>query len=282
MLPNKAIRWAERVLDGRVTSTTQLAGGLTSSCHRLQLSDGRIAVLRRWTSDRQHDVLEFSAAREATVLVLLEGKLCPVPLVLARDDHGRDCDVPALILSFMPGEQPTLQELGSLDLLALAKVLARVHDIAAPDALPAFAPWCWRHPLGVPIGTRAAESWQRILDAGIEADAAREQAGDALLHGDFHLGNTLWKGSRLSAVLDWPAASRGNPLADVARMAGYLDVLAPGFGGRFGRAYTAVTGRILTPWWEARELLDRLPEDPNEPLDLTMFDAQVASVAARL
>ena len=263
-------------------SASPMTGGLTSSCHRLELSDGGVAVLRRWTSHKRQDVAEFSPAREATALASLRGTTCPVPQVLGRDDHGIRCDVPALILTCMPGSQPKMKELASLDLLVLATVLAKVHEVAAPPELPAFAPWCWRHPLGVPIGSQAKDAWRRIIEAVPGSSAEEQQAGAALLHGDFHAGNTLWSRSGLSAVLDWPAASRGNPLADVARMAGFLDVLLPDAGRRFAQAYASLTGRVLTPWWEAREVLDRLPEDPEDPLDLGMFDRHVRDVAMRL
>ncbi len=35
-----------------------------------------------------------------------------------------------------------------------------------------------------------------------------------LLHGDFWPGNTLWRMGRLTAVIDWEDAARGDPLAD--------------------------------------------------------------------
>lgn len=39
---------------------------------------------------------------------------------------------------------------------------------------------------------------------------------DVLLHGDYWPGNLLYEAGRLVAVLDWEAAERGDPLADVA------------------------------------------------------------------
>ena len=38
----------------------------------------------------------------------------------------------------------------------------------------------------------------------------------ALLHGDFWLGNILWKNGQIAAVIDWEDANIGDPLADVA------------------------------------------------------------------
>ena len=50
-----------------------------------------------------------------------------------------------------------------------------------------------------------------------------------LLHGDFWPGNTVWYRERLSGVIDWEMAHRGDPARDVATCRGDLAIL-------FGRA----------------------------------------------
>ena len=59
-----------------------------------------------------------------------------------------------------------------------------------------------------------------ILPASLETsllDALRSQPeGDRVCHGDFHPDNLLISGSDAN-IIDWIDASRGNPLADVAR-----------------------------------------------------------------
>ncbi|NIS35883.1 MAG: phosphotransferase, partial [Actinobacteria bacterium] len=39
---------------------------------------------------------------------------------------------------------------------------------------------------------------------------------DALLHGDFWMGNVVWDGDEIAAVIDWEEACVGDPLADLA------------------------------------------------------------------
>jgi aminoglycoside phosphotransferase (APT) family kinase protein len=41
-------------------------------------------------------------------------------------------------------------------------------------------------------------------------------------HGDLHEGNLLVRGGRLSAVIDWGAAGRGDPAVELNAMWGYL------------------------------------------------------------
>lgn len=58
------------------------------------------------------------------------------------------------------------------------------------------------------------------------AQAIPEQCGDAIVHGDYRLGNMLTRGGHVLAVLDWELCTLGDPLADL----GYLlnNWVAPG------------------------------------------------------
>lgn len=53
-------------------------------------------------------------------------------------------------------------------------------------------------------------------------DAPPYEGEPAWLHGDLHEGNLLVRGGRLAAVIDWGAAGRGDPAADLNAMWGYL------------------------------------------------------------
>lgn len=55
-------------------------------------------------------------------------------------------------------------------------------------------------------------------------------SGDWLCHGDFHPGNVMMA-EEGPVVIDWVDATRGNPLADVARTSLLLLEAAAGFGG---------------------------------------------------
>ena len=39
----------------------------------------------------------------------------------------------------------------------------------------------------------------------------------ALLHGDFWLGNLLWRGDQPAAIIDWEDAMLGDPVGDVGK-----------------------------------------------------------------
>jgi aminoglycoside phosphotransferase (APT) family kinase protein len=278
-LPDRAVGWVEQALGSPVARAEPLLGGHATASDKVLLASGDTVVLRRWTTDETRDLVEFGPAREAYALALLADSDVPVPAVLAEDAGAAHCDVPALVISWLMGSPPDFEDLSRLDVAGLAEALTTIHAVIPPEDLPAFAPWCSRHPLGTPSGTEVPEHWERLLAA---VEEGLPSGPEVLLHGDFHPFNTLWCDGRLSGVIDWTYASRGHPLVDVARMAGLVSMFAPEVAQRFVDAYADRTGHRLSAIWEARELLDLLPEDPREPLDLRAFDARVADVSTRL
>jgi aminoglycoside phosphotransferase (APT) family kinase protein len=52
---------------------------------------------------------------------------------------------------------------------------------------------------------------------GAERALAQLPRGDRLCHGDFHPGNVIRRRNGSFVVIDWKAAARGHPDADVAR-----------------------------------------------------------------
>jgi Ser/Thr protein kinase RdoA (MazF antagonist) len=87
---------------------------------------------------------------------------------------------------------------------ALGRLHARLHTVAAPPEL-------------VPTRERLAEMLRApLVPEGVRDKAEQRLAalpdGDRLCHGDLHPGNVI--GGR---VIDWTAASAGDPAADVAR-----------------------------------------------------------------
>jgi aminoglycoside phosphotransferase (APT) family kinase protein len=93
------------------------------------------------------------------------------------------------------------------------------------------------------------------------AECRPPPAGEAIVHGDFRLGNVIVDDHGLAAVLDWELAHVGDPMEDL----GWLCVKAWRFGGRapvagLGQyddlfdAYGEASGRPVDPevvrWWE--------------------------------
>jgi aminoglycoside phosphotransferase (APT) family kinase protein len=206
------------------------------------VSDGqRTVVVRRPppppSPPGAHDVL-----REARLMDALHGTAVPVPAVLATARAGEVFDVPCYIMSFAAGPVITA---GTPAALALPATRREIGE-SLIDTLAALHAVDWRAAglgdLGRPEGfnARHLRRMERLItgdDGCVPAPfapardwlAARvpPESGDAIVHGDFRLGNVVIAPDapgRVAAVLDWELATVGDPLLDV----GYFLASVPG------------------------------------------------------
>jgi aminoglycoside phosphotransferase (APT) family kinase protein len=197
------------------------------------VSDGqRTVVVRRPppppSPPGAHDVL-----REARLMDALHGTAVPVPAVLATARAGEVFDVPCYIMSFAAGPVITA---GTPAALALPATRREIGE-SLIDTLAALHAVDWRAAglgdLGRPEGfnARHLRRMERLItgdDGCVPAPfapardwlAARvpPESGDAIVHGDFRLGNVVIAPDapgRVAAVLDWELATVGDPLLDV-------------------------------------------------------------------
>lgn len=292
--PRQAVEWAVRAVsgNGHVLSIESLRGGSSHANHALRIDAGRAiheVVLRRWVrSHWQETDPESSPAQEASTYDLLAWSAVPAPRLLAADVAGRECDVPAILITRAPGTRPSRpREMGSF-LAQLAGALPPIHAIdpgLASRTLPPYRPYYDRARLHVPAWTQAPSIWERA----IEAAAGPEPKGPAAcIHRDYHPGNTLWADEQLTAIVDWTTASWGPPEVDLAHMRVNL---AMSFGvetaDAFLDAYRAAVGRpyALDPYWDLRDAVDFVPELPANARSiakLRRLDEFVARAVARL
>jgi len=101
------------------------------------------------------------------------------------------------------------------------------------------------------------------------------------IHRDYHPGNVLWSGRRVTGIVDWVNASRGAPEADVghcrANLAGHFDHTV---ADRFLARHQARTGRTgYHPYWDLAVVVGPADSygDPDPGLD-----AFVARAVAQL
>ena len=146
---------------------------------------------------------------EAAALTLLDGTGVAPRLLERVQVEGRD----GLVLQRLDGmDMLAVLQRRPWRLAALARVLARtarrIHQLKAPPELPDV--------VGV-LGDRiAAAELPGDLRGFANRTLAGLPAGDQLCHGDLHPGNAIVTGDQ-ARVIDWPAATRGTPTADVAR-----------------------------------------------------------------
>ncbi len=169
--------------------------------------------------------------RQAPLLRGLTDAGLPVPRVVWAGDDERWFGVPYLMVERLPGEtcfpwdpQPTWDRTGSTipDLWRLgAQTLTQVHRLDWDRHLGGWAPVQpveaeierWR-----PIYAQSPETaWARAADELRQLLLARlpSQIPVGLVHGDYQIGNLLFDGGRVSAVIDWELSGLGARLIDV-------------------------------------------------------------------
>jgi aminoglycoside phosphotransferase (APT) family kinase protein len=251
--PIEVLKWAERAVGAgsRVVRCRPLAGGITSSVHLLAFEcngEVREFVLKRWM-EGDLDERRGWIDREAQILQLLEVAEVPAPRYLASTDGSEIGDVPALLMSRLPGQVWLTPTDPQSWLRQIATALARLHDVAPPEGLPAAELDHCR--VGIPPDSQQPELWQRA------ADFLRQPApaGTGFIHGDYQHFNLLWERERLTAVADWTWAGVGHPDRDVGHCRLNLAVLfTPQWAQDFIAAYESEAGRVTDPWWNACEL----------------------------
>jgi aminoglycoside phosphotransferase (APT) family kinase protein len=285
--PPAALRWAAAAVGagGRVVRVRPLGSSWLAN-HAVDVADaaGRRhrLVLRRWARPgwEVHDPT-FTAAREAAVLELLAQTPVPAPRLVAADPDGAACDVPALLLTRLPGRPPDPAADPRRLVGALAATLPDIHAVdAGAAAPPAFHRFYDPASLAPPAWSDLPGLWAQVL----EVAAGPAPPGEScLVHRDYHPGNTLWERGRLVGVVDWNFASLGSPSVDLGHMRVNLATdLGLEWADEFLAAHHALTGFEHHPWWDLATMVDVLPDwDPAGP-EVDRLEAFVAAALGRL
>jgi hypothetical protein len=160
-----------------------------------------------------------------------------------------------------PGQQPATMEA----IENIAEMLARLHRAKIVEQDAAHLPDVSTKALLMRLALWAEEAESASLRREVDAMAAQltqaEERPAGFLHGDWHGGNFLLEGDRVTAVLDWEEAALGDPRLDVANMHASLLRHSEELASRFRGAYEARAGFQLGPlriWLELTNLRSRI------------------------
>jgi RIO-like serine/threonine protein kinase len=254
-------------------------------------NDTSPALGRRLGSGKEAEVFEFGEAviklytagvpkravfREAAALAQAEALGLPVPsvggvrqiddrwgLVMGRIDG---CSFAEIIVA-QPGDKEVL-------LKEMALLHCRIH------ACQAVFSGSLKARLEADICRAAAlreGQRRRLLD-----ELAGLPDGDRLCHGDFHPWNVLGLPSRPS-VIDWMAASRGAPAADVCRSYVLIRSIAPDLASAYVKAYAQVAGERLEDIFKwlsvvaAARLAESVPDEVSSLMALLESGGQAGT-----
>lgn len=254
-----ALAWVSETIGGAPINAIEfLADGISHSNFAVTL-DSTDVVLRRWVAPGwEIEDAGYNVAREVAALALLERAGFPAPRVIATDPDGARCGVPSLLETRLPGRPPAP---GAADLGQLAAAAVALHRIPPPwPGIPDFEQYTALDDARPSARTTRPELWERAIAGAAAGPPPGEPA--VFIHRDYHPGNTLWSGGRLTGVIDWTSASAGPVGVDLAHMRVNLVITGADAAG-FLAAYEAARGDGFRhhPYWDLRMAIDFLPDD---------------------
>jgi aminoglycoside phosphotransferase (APT) family kinase protein len=270
-LPPASLRWAETQAGARVIAALPMESRWLAN-HLIVLADGRELVLRRWARPGwDDDDPDLTAAREALVLGRLADTEVPAPELAAADVDAATCDVPALLITRVPGAAfPGRPPLGPL-----ADALEQIHAVD-PDGIPAYKRYYEPERLRVPSWADDRTVWE---DAIALAHEPPPTLPERFIHRDFHPANTLWEDVTLTGVVDWTTGSRGPAAVDLGHLRWNLVV---DYGQRVADALLPHDEHH--PYFDVVTALDVLGELPADAphAELLRLEEHVARALAEL
>lgn len=254
------VQWCDMVMPGwQPAAVRRLRGGLDTAMHAVDLigpaGERRRVVVKRFDPLHIHtDEVAVSCRRMWQVLTAAERLGLPAPRPVWIDPDGRTLGSAALVLTWVPGRvvwQPSDPRRWAE---RMANALAAIHRAPLDGVDLGLLPRVDRqveqeltalehNPTAVadhPDGPRLLAALRRFRPSGHGGRAA-------LTHGDFHVGNVLWRWGRLEAVLDWDHAAVGDPGFDVGMSRVALTLQhSPAAAEDFLRTYEAAVGGPVT------------------------------------
>jgi len=263
VVPERVRTWVQQHVDREIVAVEALGGGRTDTISAVYLDRGDPLVLRHLPVGRWGEVGWRHVWSEARACQLLADAELPVPRLVASDSDAQQLGAYVNLTSWLPGAV-RLEPLGPAAIDELARVAAVIHATGVPldRRLLPYEFWTPAE-LDVPTWTQQPDLWCRAI-ALFEAGPPSTPA--TLLHRDFHPGNILWQGDRISGVIDWAEASWGPSDLDVAHSSTNFALLHDvRRGAAFRHDYRRHGGRVDTDehaarFWVVSDLLGFLPD----------------------
>jgi aminoglycoside phosphotransferase (APT) family kinase protein len=220
--------------DIRIDELTQVSGGNARRAFSFNLvagdQEGHMDMPCIMLMQASAGQLESDLAAEFNVLSALNGSGVAAPRALWMDKDGSALGAPTIVMERISGETdilalraPEPAERNQAVVLDFAKAAAKLHnaDIGKLEFLG--------NPTRESAAAEQVAYWEaQFLKSRMEPHPALAFAFHwlkthapiaprlSLVHGDYRLGNFLFEGARVTALLDWEMAHLGDPAEDIA------------------------------------------------------------------
>jgi aminoglycoside phosphotransferase (APT) family kinase protein len=263
-----ALRWVADALGSGATvqAISPLAGATSSVLHSIEVNyQGHIVktVLRQFVDAEWLKAEPDLALHEAASLNKAINIGVATPELIAYDEKGDECGVPATLMTQLPGTVLLKPTNFDVWLHQLAEALLHVHAIEAGDFPWSYYPYNDISRLEPPRWSSFPKAWEKAIEV---VAGKRPATRERFIHRDYHPNNVLWQDGRISGVVDWVNACRGAHGLDVAwcrmNLAQLYGVEA---ADRYLDAYEALAGQGFEyhPFWDLIAAIELLPGPPG-------------------
>lgn len=206
----------------QLLTTKSLTGGMSASVTLLEVINQHEDIQRcllRYHDDTPHADYNHIVQREYAIQKHLATSAVPVAKSLLLDTSSEIIDPAYIILDYVEGEAIYALPDTSNFLEQYVNTLVAIHRIPVDESLRNLLP-------------NRTDAYHAIivhhpdtLDASLNEERIRDSLRQhwqwhinppVLLHGDYWLGNLIWKDYQIQAVVDWEDAALGDPLIDLA------------------------------------------------------------------
>ncbi|MDQ6418865.1 phosphotransferase [Paenibacillus sp. LHD-117] len=246
---------------GKLLRSRKLEGGVSAEVTALEVLETsgevlKLVVRRHGEADWRRD--PNVARKEFELLELLHSQGMPVPTPYEAGGLGGTEESPYIVVAYVEGSSGMDEPNPNGSARRLAETLVQLHRIDASS---------------LPQGQLASQSDRvagKLADKPAKLDESLDEClirhvleaawplveanHDAILHGDYWPGNTLWRDGAIAAVIDWEDAATGDPLSDVANAR--LEILWA-YGEDASKAFTARYQELMStlsyvnlPYWD--------------------------------
>lgn len=263
MIPDRVRAWVQQHCDHEITVIEPIIGGRTDTISAVRFGHGDPLILRYAPAAVWGETGRRHIRAEALGQQLMGASGLPVPRFVAADPDARHTGDFLNLSTWLPGRV----RLGTLSAPAideLARVAAIIHATAVTvdQRPPPYAFWAPAN-LQVPTWSERPALWEQAIAL---FGAGPPDTPSGLVHHDFHPGNVLWDGDRITGVIDWAETSWGPADLDVVHSVTNIALLQDAASAQtFVTAYEQHGGQVdrrsaARRFWVVSDLLGFLPD----------------------
>jgi aminoglycoside phosphotransferase (APT) family kinase protein len=270
LISDQAQKWIIQSIgnDCTIQSITPLRGATSSSLYQITFRHSHDifnVVLRLFTNSEWLKAEPDLALHEANSLQMAEKLPINTPRLIAIDEKGEHCGVPAILMTKVEGTIHLFPKNTNHWTAQLAHTLLQIHSFQPKDF-----PWMYFRyydveKLDPPYWSNHKKQWEEAIEHVI-----KHTPEDPLcfLHRDFHPMNVLWQNDNVSGVVDWVNACIGPAGVDLGHCRLNLALLyGIEVADQFLYDYLKVAepSFVYNPYWDLNAIFD------FSPVNLTVY-----------